>query len=418
MMNERAVDKGSVSRRIYLGDIRIADVALVVYMIAVTAFSSGSLPVQLSRVFLVCGAVTELKREKYHPSKFELWQVLFAAYVAASSLWAFDLTSARSIASTVAINAVCVMCIAYILRCDSKRVYILLVCMMVAPLLLMLNVAATDGLLAFSDSRGTDSFSANTVGMTAAFGSCLAGYCLIEKKIMSIGISGIVFLLDLIVVVLSASRKAILIVILAFVLYMLLKSRGNGAKLFFRLLIAMLVVLACFFAIMNVPFLYNMVGYRIESMIVGFFGGEGADASTSTRMGLVEHGIDFFFMSPVIGHGGANFSALDAAYFNANRGYYAHNNFIEVLTDYGLIGFVLYYWIYILMIMHSIVKIKTLSSIQLAVFSLLLTLLIVEYGFVSYYDRFFQVFLAMSYYVLLSNPSEETLSPRWQSNKV
>ena len=405
MANRDSLSVSRAGEHPFLGDMRIADLSLVVYMVCVTAFSSGSLPVQAARVFLVCGAFTELKREKYIPTKFELWQLLFVAFVAASSLWAFDEGSAKEIASTVLINAICMICLVYILRCDFRRIPLLLVCMAVAPILLMFNVALADGLMAFSVSRSTENFSANTVGMTAAFGVCLAGFCLFERKILSRSVSFSIMAIDLAIVVLSASRKAILMVLLAVSVYIILKSRGNGMKVLARLMIAVLIVLVGYFLVMNVPFLYNMVGYRIESMIVGFLGGEGSDASTSTRMGLIEHGMEFFQMSPIIGHGGANFSALDAAYFHANAGYYAHNNFVEMLTDYGVVGFCLYYWMYAMLIVATVRRIKKASSLQITVLALLIVLLVMEYGFVSYYDRFFQVFIAFAFCVLIRCPA-------------
>lgn len=171
-----------------------------------------------------------------------------------------------------------------------------------------------------------------------------------------------------------------------------------------RFAVALLIVTFFYFAVMNIPFLYDMVGYRLELMISGLLGGGAVDASTSTRMGLVEHGINFFLSSPWIGHGGANFAALNAFYYRANAGCYAHNNFIEILADYGVIGFILYYWIYIFMIAKTIKRLKTTSNLQLMVFSLLVTLLIMEYGFVSYYDRFFQAFLAFAFCVLVVFP--------------
>lgn len=261
----------------------------------------------------------------------------------------------------------------------------------------MLNVVSTDGLMAFSESRGTENFSANTVGMTAAFGSCMAGFCFFERQILARGLSISIMMVDLSVVVLSASRKAILMVLFAASVYILLKSRGNGMRLLTRLAVALLFLLLGCFLIMNIPFLYDMVGYRMESMVAGFLGWGEPDASTSTRMGLIEHGIEFFQMSPIIGHGGANFSALDAVYFHANAGYYAHNNFVEILTDYGIVGFCLYYWMYAYLIFVTVKRIKRVSSFQLMILSLLITLLVMEYGFVSYYDRYFQVFIAFAF---------------------
>lgn len=418
MANRNLLAISRLDKRSYLGNMRIADLSLAVYMVCVTAFSSGSLPVQVARIFLVCSVFAEFTRKRYAPTKFEAWQILFTAFVSVSSLWAFNEANAKSIASTVLINAICMISVVYLLRCDPKRIRLLLVCMSIAPILLMLNVVVTDGLMAFSDSRSTEYFSANTVGMTAAFGSCMVGFCLFEKQILTKGLSIFIMVVDLTVVVLSASRKAILMVLCAASIYILLKSHGNGMKLLARLMAALLVLLIGYFLIMNIPFLYDMVGYRMESMVVGFLGGEEIDASTSTRMSLIEHGMEFFQMSPIIGHGGANFSALDAAYFHANAGYYAHNNFVEILTDYGIIGFCLYYWMYAYLIFMTVKRIKRVSSFQLMILALLVTLLIMEYGFVSYYDRYFQVFIGFSFCVLSASPANLFLRKSYPRQQV
>ena len=61
-------------------------------------------------------------------------------------------------------------------------------------------------------------------------------------------------------------------------------------------------------------------------------------AQGSLRLSIWSHGIDAFSDSPLVGHGPGAFSGVLGPY----RGYEAHNTFIDLATNTGLLGLVLY----------------------------------------------------------------------------
>lgn len=70
------------------------------------------------------------------------------------------------------------------------------------------------------------------------------------------------------------------------------------------------------------------------------------DNSALLRINMITFGIEKFFENPIFGFGLNCFSQLLLGYLGFST--YSHNNFIEMLCDLGLVGFVLYYSIYYL----------------------------------------------------------------------
>lgn len=92
--------------------------------------------------------------------------------------------------------------------------------------------------------------------------------------------------------------------------------------------------------IFNVPMLYNILGNRIEIMLVSFgfkIEGIGSSVSTDKRMGMISTALKLFTEHPFFGHGWGAFAA------KSGFGVYSHSTFTEILVTFGLFGFCLYY---------------------------------------------------------------------------
>ena len=397
----------SVKRQEALRSLRVSDICLVFYAIASIAFDDGSLISQLSRVAIVAGTFTELGKTRFRFTGYHAWLIVFAGIVFFSRYWAFSRTNAIDIFSTVLYNVVCLSCVAFLLYQDKRRIRLVLGCMVIAPLLLELRVVATGGLFAFLSGRTLGSISANTVGLFSAFGVYLAyAFCRESKNSAWLLLAA----LNLCVTLLSASRKAIMVIALVAILLVILDAEkrnvfGKAAKL----LTVVIILAFASFLMLNIPFLYDLVGVRMEGLINGFLGtGTTVDASTQTRMRLVEYGLEWFGGNPIVGYGGDNFRALMAAYHPGGTAFYAHNNYVELLVSYGLIGAVSYYFLHVVLIARGFLHRRSLAFQDVTVFCLLIGLLIMDYGFVDYYSRGAQLFLVLAWAVLCKcNRDEE-----------
>ena len=76
---------------------------------------------------------------------------------------------------------------------------------------------------------------------------------------------------------------------------------------------------------------------------------------------------------------------------------YAHNNYIELLVDVGIVGIVIYYYIYLYIIFIFIKNRKNDSVFQIIMFGILISFIVNEYGMVTYYGKFQQLMLALTW---------------------
>ena len=122
--------------------------------------------------------------------------------------------------------------------------------------------------------------------------------------------------------------------------------------------------------------------------------GDNRDNSTIMRETLVYKAIDIWKDNPIIGIGINNF----ALHSGVSISYYSHNNYTEILSGLGIIGFLLYY-IPIFRFMHIIKRklVSPISSTSSMIKSLVLVLFILDVGNVSYISFPIQVI-----YILLS----------------
>lgn len=196
-----------------------------------------------------------------------------------------------------------------------------------------------------------------------------------DKKIIKV-FSILFFILQEYAIVLAGSKKNLLApLILLIVVFSIRVDKKARRKIFLYLLLAVAGCVALYWAFINVPILYDSIGYRFESLL-SVFSGEGiVDVSTRNRLAMMKSGLELWLQSPILGHGIDSFKVV------SSFGVYSHNNFIELLSGVGVIGFAIYYsyFVYIL---------KKMSSLEIGTkwfwVGLILSMLFFEIGGISY----------------------------------
>lgn len=190
-------------------------------------------------------------------------------------------------------------------------------------------------------------------------------------------------------ILISGTRKMLILIIVALVIvpYIYDESKSFN-KIIIRLVISIIVILIGYKTIMNIPVLYNSIGVRIENVMEVIVKGSTDESSFNTRQKLIEKGMVAYQEKPIYGWGLDNFK-----YVINNGGYYAHNNFVEILVSGGKIGFFIYYlkYAYLIILTFMCKKYKfneEYNKIQ-GLRVLLISLIILEYWQVTYYYRLF-----------------------------
>lgn len=227
---------------------------------------------------------------------------------------------------------------------------------------------------------------ANTTGMVLTVSTLITAYfAYYEKQRLYYIIASVQFA----AAILTSSRKTVVAVCIGFILLIFLKDKSF--KLLIRMVVAAGIVCGIFYAMMNVPELYSAIGQRFESML-GYLMNTDKDNSMYMRGLFIDYARQFFFEHPILGSGAHSFSQMIVDV--TGKSTYAHNNYYEVLANFGLVGFFIYYGMYAYLIIKLLRPVfRDGNSLAKLVFTLMVVILVCEYGIVLYYSVYAMVFI-------------------------
>lgn len=347
----------------------------------------------------------------YLEKKYTTWILLFVLMCAGSILWA----SSKQLVITLMVGMIINLAILFILRStihsreDVLRImFILLMAISVNGIyLLIVNRNALNSLntniLTTANRLGYESgWNANSIGMLMSIGFVVYFYLFqAETKISLKFIYGIAFILSAFIALVSGSRKAFITVLAGAIAYLLFDAKGKRIRTVF---IIAAVILFLYYLVREIPYFYSIIGWRLDGALAQITGNGTVDHSAMIRGRFVEAGLKVFKSHPVVGVGIDCFRQ-----YNANiTGYewYAHNNYVEILADLGIVGFVIYHYAYFDLFKLFIRRYKEDKFTKL-LFSIFVCVLLNAYGAVIYSDFLFQTILMIMIAWFTTNYSEE-----------
>lgn len=376
--------------------ISVNQLGIILFLFGTIVFENGSLIMKIMKIFIVGLAVIVTYRRCYIlKNTYILWLVLYSMYACMTTFWAIDTKTAETMSQTIILNLLCLW--AYAQFVNKKDQYIKLSCrlMTVLPIIAFAVVVAehgADALVGLRTLEGEQTSLHNAIGKDAAFAICLI-IALREKNENYKWKTKLLIALNLVIVALSGSRKAIIYLVIPIFAFLILRSR-NPAKFVRNIFLTIFAVIIMYVAFMKIPVLYNMVGESLQTMIVGLRGGE-TDASTGARVRLVRWGMEVFRERPFFGHGLENYKILHLYRFG--QMYIADNNYIELLVDQGIVGLILYYAFHVWLINKFIKTIKKNRNNRFLImlFGMEMAIIVCDYGVVSYRSVYLQIIICI-----------------------
>ncbi|MCI8638470.1 MAG: O-antigen ligase family protein [Coprococcus sp.] len=239
-------------------------------------------------------------------------------------------------------------------------------------------------------TRPSTGWQFNMACQIAAFGAIIAFYFFRnEKKKLYLVPIVCVFAVEL----LAGSRKGLLMPIVGFfLLYLLEIDRKHMMKVFKLITYVIIVLIISFFVLRQNEALYN----RMLGLALGLLQGTSTDGSFTVRMFLIDKAKYLFYYKPIWGWGMNAFGVYNYGNFHVDvYGRYAHNNYWELLSCLGIVGLILYYAKYVLVLIKAY-KIHGQYRIANLTLSIFLVSIIFEYGIVSYYIIPLQIILSLA----------------------
>lgn len=216
------------------------------------------------------------------------------------------------------------------------------------------------------------------------------------------------------IIILTGSRKNLIFVIFSIVgIPFYYAGRKLNIKKIQIILFSLAIGVLFAILIFKVPVLYNRIGARLLAVLSQFINLNFSEdiigeSSIRTRAGLALKAKSAITQRPVWGWGLNNFSPV----LN-NGGFYTHNNFLEILVNSGIVGFVIYYCKYIYLIYFFekqyklSKKIYVKQTIKICVL-LFITFVLLEYWQITYMFRTIYVLPLLMIAVIRMNISSDS----------
>ena len=202
---------------------------------------------------------------------------------------------------------------------------------------------------------------------------------------------------------LTSSRKALLMCVFGVLMIVAFHYRERNYIL--RVLIFLTGLTTVIILIYRVPLLYGAVGWRLNKMVNYIMNEDASDYSLYTRQFFIDMAKRFFEEKPLLGIGLHNFSFRIRDYSNVSA--YAHNNYMEIAADLGIVGLIMYYWFYAYLVLKLAKQMLNGHKNALLFLPMMLLFVVFEYGMVNYYKTQVQMGLAAAFAAVVINDAED-----------
>lgn len=382
----------------------IFDISLLFYLIAYYVFFQDITPYALTIRLLATGCmflsgclvcVHKHPVLDYHIAIY----IVFLAFGMMSMLWAKD----DSMIFSIMPSMIRTILILYFIsnrvqnQKDVEHIMILhIVAIIFLDIFVMKLMVDFYSLSTFFLKRFGDNFAYNS-NATSNLNAISALFCIyfIKKGVKKI-IPIIPLIFFIFIIIICGSKQGMIAFIMGVLLTIYLK--GNLQKKFSTIIIAIITVVVIWELLMNVPQLYEIIGHRFEGLL-GTMNATIEDRSTLNRNNLLKQAFEVWTSHPLFGVGFNNFPVVQTV---QSGYYYAHNNYLELLADLGIVGFVCFYMNYFRILRKKINKTSTLQVFMKSIFYMIV---FTDLAVVSYQDLRYQLPLYLIFIVLykLSN---------------
>lgn len=343
---------------------------------------------------------------KVNYSKATKLSILFSFWCVCSVLWSIDTPSSITRAITCCLMTLILISIeTYKNKGDyiiERIIKVYIICTLILSVVAYFQSGAGNFLifLATEERLGGEEFlNSNMLGKYFAICGIACLYFSLSKKKP---LYWILFIITVAFTIITRSRSSLLSLVLGalFFFYFYCKSINN-LKLFIRIIIC-LVIIVIGLASMNI---WGDAFLRLLGMVDFFVGtsyNQYEDASTAMREMVILDGLMTFPESPIFGQGIGSATKVLYSRMGASVTEYYHNNYVQLLVETGVVGFLLFYSI-IIHLLKKLWKTRT-NSISVLLLSILLVFIISDTNNTTYYHKLYYLFLGI---IVLHNETNQ-----------
>ncbi|MDD4110547.1 MAG: O-antigen ligase [Clostridia bacterium] len=228
----------------------------------------------------------------------------------------------------------------------------------------------------------------NTIGSYMSFGCALCLYFVLFPK-KKIEIMYVVPLIIFILIGFFTGSRAFVVIFLFLILFYLFIKFKNHKSIFFICLAGLIIT---FLILINLPFMSTIKNRFLVIIQTLTESGTTSDESFVTRFLWQVYGFELAAKQQIFGFGVNGFSIVSGI------GTYTHGNLSEVMCNFGVIGFLFFYFAIIYPIFKLKEKNKTISFV---VYAFLCMFILESFLIVFYADKTTYLIFGIIYYIFL-----------------
>ena len=320
---------------------------------------------------------------------YHIYMMVFACFIGVSSLWAIVPAYATRHVLPL-IETALSMIVVYSCFRDENGVDKILKALMWRGYIVLVYIVARYGVsniiyMLQNETRvDNEVLNANTIGVVVAYSIIINAYYVIKNK--KIRLLDFLVVPAFVILAFSGSRKGLVLVFggvfSVFIFNNWDKKKLLKSALKVTVIIALLLIAGHF--VLQLPFMSGILK-RMDDLFLLLSGQGRRGISGYTRLEYTKLGFRLFREHPVCGIGMDNARIYTPAISGLDH--YLHNNYAEILAGGGIIGAVLYYWIY-LYLFHVFWKYKCYRDAEFDVCLILMVCtLVMEFGMVTYESK-------------------------------
>ena len=314
-------------------------------------------------------------------SFFVVYCLAFVLFCYLTCLWAKDTYYVLLYANHI-LKAMFGICVIYVCVLRQPTIDMMMKAMLWGSYVMMFYMVAFYGINGLISMINESERMANDVINVNMLAMCLSYACIIH---VFFGITErwtlahLLMIPAALILAISGSRKGLIILVGGILCLIVLHTwrKEHSIRSILKIFGWLLVISLGFAFVLNLP-AFGVVKDRLINVFTLLSGDTDVDKSLLSRSNFIKVGISIFKDHPLLGVG------IDNARLFNYRNVYLHNNFVEMLADGGLIGFGIYYSMYIYLFVGYIKNRKTHSKYYSVCFVLLLFMTAIHYAFVSY----------------------------------
>lgn len=349
-----------------------------------------------------------IKEKKFIFDKYNLWYLLFTFFCLLSMFWCKSLDFCLKMLPSVGANLIITFLFINFFNTKKKinhfiDIFIVSTIICAIKIIILFPFVYGDYNIASETIMSITGIAVNAVAQVLCFGFICLFYrtCTsvkrdskLLKKVLYVVFNIIMF----VAIVLTESRKSIVLAILGIMILIVFMSKDKKKLLKNLILIGIsLSLIGTIMLIFNDNLRTEMLG-----LVKSLFGNNSNDDSINLRKFFIDTGIQIFKKYPVGGIGMNNFAYYVKEYTSYTENRYSHNNYIEILSNLGIIGAFIYYWFYAYVVVKicKLFKNREKNSLFCLSIACFAVLLIAEYAVVSYSSCLYQIVIFISYMIV------------------